>query len=237
MRAGLAALRGAFAALTAFASVILGLMVLGLLVPRPAAVSFPPPGEAAGRHAIYLAANPIHTDILLPATPEVLDRFAFLARDGLDLAHPALGTIVVGWGGRAFYTQTPTWGDLTFDAVWRSATLDRSVLHVALGGRVEGGQPGLVRLDLGDAAFAALLEAVADSFEPGPDGTPPPIPDAAYGAFDHFYEARGPFNLLLGCNTWTAAMLRAAGVRTGLWTPLPPLLLWSLTLHEQTVAP
>jgi uncharacterized protein (TIGR02117 family) len=232
-----AALRSAFAALTAFVTVVLGLMVLGLVVPRPAAVSFPPPGGAAGRHAIYLAANPIHTDILLPATPEVLERFAFLARDGLDLGHPALGTIVVGWGGRAFYTQTPTWGDLTANAVWRSATIDRSVLHVALGGRVEGDGAGLVRLDLGDAAFAALLEAVADSFEPGPDGAPQPIPNAAYGAFDHFYEARGAFNLLLGCNTWTAAALRAAGVRTGLWTPLPPLLLWSLKLHEPTAAP
>ncbi|WP_416357387.1 TIGR02117 family protein [Aureimonas phyllosphaerae] len=230
-------MRRALAVVLALVATAAGLMVLGLVVPRPAALSFPPPGEAAGRHAIYLAANPIHTDILLPATPAVRDRFAFLARDGLDLGHPALATIVVGWGGRAFYTQTPTWGDLTLDAVWRSATIDRSVLHVALGGRVEGDQPGLVRVDLGDAAFAALLEAVADSFQPASDGAPQLIPNAAYGAFDHFYEARGPFNLLLGCNTWTAAMLRAAGVRTGLWTPLPPLLLWSLTLHEPTAAP
>ena len=31
-----------------------------------------------------------------------------------------------------------------------------------------------------------------------------------------FYEARGRFNLLLGCNTWTAAALRAASSRRAL---------------------
>ncbi|RIX98509.1 TIGR02117 family protein [Aureimonas flava] len=211
--------------------VLAGLSVLGLVVPRPPTASFPPAGGAAGRHVVHLAANPIHTDILLPAAPEVLARFGFLAGDGLDLEHPALATIAIGWGGRTFYTQTPTWDRLTFEAVWRSATLDRSVLHVALGGAVEDGAPGIVRVELGDAAFAALLDAIAASFEPGPDGAPQVLPGMGYGSFDRFYEARERFNLLAGCNTWTAATLRAAGLRTGLWSPLPPLLLWSLVLH------
>lgn len=226
----------ALAGLAALACVLLGLGVLGIVVPRAADRTFPPAGDEAGRTAVYLAANPIHTDILLPATPEMLARFGFLARDGLPLDHPDLATIVVGWGGRAFYTQTPTWADLTADAVWRSATLDRSVLHVSLGGRVSEEQPGLLRLDLSDAAFAALVGFVEASFEPGADGTPRVLPGAAYGAFDRFYEARGRFNLFLGCNTWTAAALRAAGLPTGLWSPLPPSLLWGLQLHAPAAA-
>ncbi|WP_279482823.1 TIGR02117 family protein [Aureimonas sp. SK2] len=219
------------AGVVALVCVLLGLMVLGILVPRPADAGFPPAGGTAGLNVVHLAASPIHTDILLPATPAVLERFGFLARDGLDLGHPALGTIVVGWGGRTFYTQTPTWDRLGLDAVWRSATVDRSVLHVALGGRVDGTEAGILRLELSDAAFAALLDFMGRSFVRGPDGTPAVLPGASYGPFDRFYEARWRFNLLLGCNTWTAAALRAAGLPTGWWSPLPPTLLWGLTLH------
>lgn len=226
----------AAAGFLALVCVLLGLMVLGILVPRPADTAYPPAGGAAGLNVVHLAANPIHTDILLPATPEVLERFGFLARDGLDLGHPALRTVVVGWGGRAFYTQTPTWDQLRFDAVWRSATVDRSVLHVALGGAVDEAGPGILRLDLSDAAFAALLDFMAAGFEAGPDGTPAVLPGAGYGPFDRFYEARGRFNLFLGCNTWTAAALRAAGLPTGWWSPLPPTLLWGLALHAPAVS-
>jgi uncharacterized protein (TIGR02117 family) len=58
----------------------------------------------------------------------------------------------------------------------------------------------------------------------------------SYGSDDAFFEANGYFNALLGCNTWTAAALRAAGVKTGWWTPLPPLLITSLHLHNDVAA-
>ncbi|WP_182084074.1 TIGR02117 family protein [Aureimonas sp. ME7] len=233
---------GAFASrllagLAALAAVLVGLIVLGILVPRAPANTFPAAGGETGRNTVWIVANPIHTDIVLPATPGVLSRLSFLERDGLDIGHPDLATIAVGWGGRAFYTQTPTWADLTLDAVWRSATLDRSVLHLSLGGAMAAEAAGTRRLELGDAAFAALLDFVAASFEPGPDGAPAVLPGAGYGRFDRFYEARGRFNLLAGCNTWTAAALRAAGVPTGAWSPLPPTLLWGLTLHAPEVVP
>lgn len=221
-------LRGAFAGLLAVLSVLAGLAVLGVLVPRaPHAVS----ANRAGSHAVFLAANPIHTDLVLPSTPELLARLAFLAQDGLPLDHPNLRAVAVGWGGRAFYTQTPHWADLGFDAVWRSLSLDRSVLHVALAGAVGEEGPDLRRVELGEDAYQALLDFVEASFEPGADGRPQAVPNASYGAFDRFYEARGSFNALLGCNTWTAAALRAGGLTTGFWTPLPRSLFWSLDLH------
>ncbi|BDA86789.1 hypothetical protein Sa4125_43310 [Aureimonas sp. SA4125] len=64
-------------------------------------------------------------------------------------------------------------------------------------------------------------------------GRPVLVGAAGYGAFDRFYEATGRFTAFAGCNAWTAAALRAAGVTTGLWTPLPATLSWSLDLHAQ----
>jgi uncharacterized protein (TIGR02117 family) len=221
----------ALAVALACLAAVAGLMVLGVVLPRGGAAGFAPAGEGAGSHVVRLVANPIHTDIALEATPEILERFGFLARDGLPLAHPDLRTIVVGWGGRAFYTQTPTWADLTLNALWRSLTIDRSVLHVGLGGAIDDSVPGVRRVVLGDAAFEALVAFIEASFAPGGDGTPDVLPGVAYGPFDRFYEAQGRFNVLVGCNTWTAAALRAAGLRTGFWSPLPPNLLWGLDLH------
>ena len=208
----------------------LGLALLGLLVPRSSSVSFASGG--GGTHTIFVSANPIHTDLLLPATPDLLSRFAFLGNDGLPLNDPRVGAIAIGWGGRTFYTQTPEWSDLTLEALWRSFTVDRSVLHLSLAPVITGEEPGMRAVTLSREAYEALLRFVAASFEPdGASGRPALLPGAGYGPYDRFYEAKGRFNLLFGCNTWTAAALRAAGQSTGYWTPLPPLLLWSLDLH------
>ena len=62
--------------------------------------------------------------------------------------------------------------------------------------------------------------------------SPMPIDGAGYGDFDRFYEGEGWFNVLVGCNLWTARMLRVAGLKTGFWTPLPVFLTASLDLHN-----
>ncbi len=220
-----------FALLSGLLAAFLGLAFLALLVPRAPEAGFPPPPPGEGR-VVLLAANPIHTDLLLPATPELLARFRFLERDGLPLDDPRVGAIAVGWGGRAFYTQTPEWRDLSLDAVWRSFTYDRSVLHLSLAPQLAGTEPGLRPVRLSEPAYEALVRFVEASFEPDPAaGGPQLLPGFSYSPYDRFYEARGGFNLLFGCNTWTAAALRQAGIPTSLWSPLPPLLFWGLDLH------
>lgn len=42
-----------------------------------------------------------------------------------------------------------------------------------------------------------------------------------YGLADTFYAAKGTYSLLYTCNNWTGDALKAAGVRTGWWTPFP----------------
>lgn len=219
--------------------ILLTLLILGIaggtLVPRPIFGGESPSADAAPRRVLILS-NPIHTDIALPVTSELLDRFAFLREGSLEIDYPGVRYLVFGWGGRAFYTETPTWADLKPLPLFKGVTLDQSVMHVALAGEIPLADAGVMALDVSDADYEQLLGFILGSFA-RPQGKPVPLLGQSYGRDDAFFEAVGYFNALLGCNTWTAAALRHAGLRTGWWTPLPPLLTTSLRLHNDTVTP
>ena len=83
-----------------------------------------------------------------------------------------------------------------------------------------------------DEAGQERLLAVIEASFARDAGAPVPVPDRSYGETDRFFEANASFNAFLGCNTWTAAALRAAGLRTGWWNPLPMSLVLSLDLHN-----
>lgn len=193
-------------------------VVLGTFIPRPllpAAAADP----VATRHILVLK-NPIHTDIAVPVDDEVRKRFHFLVDDGIPADMTGVRYIVFGWGSRAFYLETPTWSELKAVPVMKALTLDASVMHVDVAGNIVEPHPDVAGFDIREERFAALLDFIAASFQRGPNGAIL-IENAAYSRFDRFYEANGHFNALVGCNTWTAAALRIAGLRTGWWNPLP----------------
>jgi uncharacterized protein (TIGR02117 family) len=219
-------LRRRFLALVA---TLLVALLLGTLVPRPLL----PPAKAASntnRH-ILLLSNPIHTDIAIPVDAGVLARFGPLLKNGIRADLPDVGYLVFGWGGRAFYLETPTWSELKPGPVFSALTLDRSVMHVDLAGEIDEAHPAVSAFDIGEVEYSRLLDFISDSFQLGAHG-PLRIPDAGYGDHDGFFEANGYFNALLGCNTWTAGALREAGLQTGWWNPLPQTLAVSLDLHN-----
>ncbi|WKL19270.1 TIGR02117 family protein [Agrobacterium tumefaciens] len=207
---------------------IILLLVLGTVVPRP---FFADDTAGVKDREILLLSNPIHTDIALPVDEDLRRVFSELQEDGIAVNHPAAVYLVFGWGGRSFYTETPTWADLKPMPVLRSLTLDHSVMHVDVTGDFPADLSGVKRLRISEAGYQRLLAGVRASFV-RKDGKVQLVPGVAYGLNDAFFEANGWFNALAGCNTWSAAMLREAGIRTGWWTPLPPLLRWSVALHN-----
>jgi uncharacterized protein (TIGR02117 family) len=211
-------------------SMLVILVALGTLVPR----QLNPRAEASlgGKTAeILLLANPIHTDIALPVDDEVRAAFADLVPGGLPLDMPGVDYLIIGWGGRSFYIETPTWGDIRPLPVFRALTVDRSVLHASVAGPIDLQHPSVRKLAITEEGRRRMIREIRGSFV-REDGMPIAVPGAAYGLDDAFFEARGAFNALVGCNTWTAAMLRSAGIRTGWWTPTPQLLDLSLDLHH-----
>jgi len=198
----------------------------GAIVPRPLLAPAAAGGDQPRR--ILVLSNPIHTDIALPADPDVLDRLGFLQGSGLPVADPAVKWLVVGWGGRSFYLETPTWSDLKPGPVLRALTADSSAMHVAVAGEIDQAAEGIVPIDMSEAAFADMVKAALDGFARDVRGEPILIEGRSYGPYDRFYEGVGTFNAIVGCNTWTGAVLRRAGLRTGWWNPLPQSLVWSL---------
>ncbi|MCE7029220.1 TIGR02117 family protein [Jiella avicenniae] len=209
----------------------LGSLVLGVAVPRGDAPASGGTTTAEPRR-ILLLAGPIHSDIALPADTQTRRDFAFLAKAGLPVDRPDVRWIIVGWGGRSFYTETPTWADLKPMPLLRTLTGDAAALHVGLAGSIDATSPDVEALELTQRGYADLRSSVMASFSRGADGRPVEIAGTAYGAFDRFYEADGRFHIIGNCNGWAAAMLRRAGITTGWWTPLPQLLFLSLDLHH-----
>lgn len=204
------------------------LVLAGTVVPRPL---FAVHDASDPQYRILVISNPIHSDIAIPLDAGVLARFASLVSAGLPASEPGVRYLVFGWGSRAFYIETPTWSELKAGPLFSALTLDESVMHVSVAGAIDEAAGPIRGFDLTDAQFGRLLAFIEASFRGGAGG-PVSIPDAAYGAHDVFFEANGRFTALLGCNTWTAAALREAGLRTGWWNPTPQTLGVSLDLHN-----
>jgi uncharacterized protein (TIGR02117 family) len=207
-------------------AIVAALLVLGAVVPRP--LSRVEQGVPARR--ILVVANPIHTDIAVPVDAALIARLPWLS--GGDLPFGRAAWILFGWGGRAFYLETPTWSELKPGPVFKALTLDDSVMHVVATGDIDIAHPAITVFDLDEEAYAAMLDFVAASFVTDAAGRPIEIAGKGYGEFDRFFEAHGGFNAFVGCNVWTAKALRIAGLQTGWWNPLPQSLAISLALHN-----
>ncbi len=212
--------------------IVLG--IIGTLVPHP--FSFSEPSGTPLTHRILLVANPIHTDIAIPIEPESLAAFSFLAETGMPIEHPQAKWMLIGWGARGFYLETPTLGDMKPWPTFRALTVDSSVMHVDVFSEISQTDPVVTPLDVSSAAYTQMLGEISRSFTRR-DGKVLPIEGYALGVGDQFYEGEGLFNALLGCNVWTSRILRSAGIRTGLWNPLPVSLTFSLKLFNGLPAP
>jgi uncharacterized protein (TIGR02117 family) len=197
----------------------------GALIPGPVADIGGAPTERIG-----LARGPIHYDILLPLTPETREAFGFAEAAGLPMRHPQAEWLVVGWGSAGFYTTVGSYADMRPGVVWRAMTGDSAVLRLDLAGDVSG-IDRIDWLDVSAAQIAALRDGILAAVERDGTGQPIALPPAPWGQSHVFYRAKGRFNILHSCNAWTGEVLRAAGIRFGLWTPTTQAVKFGLWLH------
>ena len=178
---------------------------------------------------IFLRTNGVHTWIVVPkVTPEMDWR---LFAPGADLKDPrweAGNYVALGYGNRTFYLETPTWGDLTMkNAFLALFGQGRTLIHAD---HTNDPQPTEWQkpLRITHAQYARLVAHMAKSFQRDAQGHTMPVRGRGYGDSDMFYEANGGYSAVYTCNSWTGEALRAAGIRTGLWTPLSQSIMWRL---------
>jgi len=165
---------------------------------------------------ILVEDNGIHTGLVLPVRAAGIDWSQdFPASDIADPRYARFGWVAIGWGDRAFYVETPTWGDVNPLTVLRAATgSTRTVLHVE---HVD--EPPLApdtrEIMLSDEQYRRLVAYIRATRGPGGKVA------GGYDVNDVFYDGRGSYNAIRTCNEWTGGALRAAGVRIGAWTPFP----------------
>jgi uncharacterized protein (TIGR02117 family) len=210
--------RGLFwaAFLAAFSAVTLPLLYLAAGLVGGVAITGGPRMDAgilngAREYRVGLVAGPIHYDLLIPLHNDIRPLFGFaLAADvPLDRAE----WVLIGWGARGFYTQTPGLADITPAVALRAAIGDTAVMRLEAVGRIDD-FAAIPLIALTQTEMYALLDAVLGSL----DGTQA-LPQFGFTGRDAFFPARGRFHVLNTCNVWLGDMLRAAGLPFGRWTP------------------
>ena len=189
--------------------------LIGGLVPANAGWSEPREGVT-----IFIRTNGVHTWIMVPTVSADMDWRPLAPASHIKDPRYAGNYLAFGYGNREFYLNTPRWADLRPRTALAAAFgSGRSLMHVEheWNPRVLDYQKRLV---LTRDQYRRLARHIASSFELDRQGRTLPLLGRGYGPADVFYEARGPYNAFLTCNEWTGAALRAAGVRTGIWTPL-----------------
>lgn len=177
--------------------------------------------EHTGNHALYVVSHGWHTGLILPMQcvasrlPGLAEGFAVrkVSADETDW-------VEIGWGDKGFYQAQEITVGLALRAFFASPG---AVLHVVRPETAErpGGVPPsptayfagseVVELRISDQELETVCRFVALSFEQGPDGELLPLGTGLYGD-SRFYEAKGRYNALHTCNTWTAKGLASAGI-------------------------
>jgi uncharacterized protein (TIGR02117 family) len=201
----------------------LAALLLGAI---PANRSWVEPNEGV---TIFLRTNGVHTWIVVPkVTPEMDWRPYAPGAHVRDPRWQAGDHLALGYGNRTFYLETPTWGDLTMkNAFLAMFGQGRSLIHADHTHR-PGANEWQRPLRITRQQYASLAAHMAKSFQRDAQGRTMPVLGRGYGDSDMFYEAVGGYNAFYTCNSWTGEALRAAGIRTGLWTPLAQSIMWRL---------
>jgi uncharacterized protein (TIGR02117 family) len=170
---------------------------------------------------VMIVSNGIHTDFYLPARHPKKDWTKFAPLEDMTVGNASAPHVLIGWGDRGFFLDTPTWDDLSIGTTAAAVLLPTpSVMHIYYHWYLPVPDERCRRLYLRDDEYERFCAYVERGFARDADGDPILIAGRSYTPGDVFYEGVGSYHLFHTCNNWASGALRAAGVRQPLWSPL-----------------
>lgn len=161
--------------------------------------------QTTGEKPVYVVSHGWHTGIVIAGR----DRGPELAF--LDRHFDKANWYEIGWGDKQFYQA----GEVGAGLMLRAGLVPTdTVLHVtALPERPESyfTNNRVIELRIDAAGLERLTTAVAEYFQYDENGDPLTSGEGLYGE-SLFFDATGRFHAFNTCNTWTARMLKQAGV-------------------------
>lgn len=179
--------------------------------------------EPAEGTTVYIADNGVHADIIMPVRADGLDWTPLAPKSDFAAADPDARWIAFGSGEERVYLDTPTWWDLTPRTLWSALAGGKRVMHVEY---VANPYYAEREIRLRPEEYRRLWAAIRADFDLDARGRPKRVAHPGYGCCDAFYRTAGKASIVHTCNSWVADRLRLAGVKTSLWPPFIPGLVW-----------
>jgi uncharacterized protein (TIGR02117 family) len=188
--------------------------LMGSMIPTNS--NWRPPNDGID---IFVETNGVHVSIIVPMVAADQDLRDLIRPE--HLTNPSLyGThAMIGWGHAGVYQNAATWADVrsgdVASAIFGSDDVLLHVYHLK-NPRPETGRK-MFRVSI--AQYKILIKNIRKQFRLTVAGQSQSI--TGYSVDNRFYVAHGHYSALKTCNEWTALMLRKAGVRVGIWSPMP----------------
>ncbi len=181
-----------------------------------------PPKPGAPTTEVFIVSHGYHAGIVVPrrAIAEQASRRGLSALGLVATRFADFDRFEIGWGDEGFYREVPTAESLTVALAIRALFRpgNPSVLHVVgvnNDPRAVFAHSDLVRIDLGEASFARVVDKLDATFarEEG-SALPEELGPGLYYGPSLFFRANGTFHIFNVCNHWIVGLLDAAGVPT-----------------------
>jgi len=169
---------------------------------------------------IYVATNGVHLEVIIQKKD--LDTTQVQA---LQIG-PQTNFVSFGWGDRAFYINTPDWGDLKLTTAINALFLNsKSTIHVT---NYSQKKEDWVSVPVCEEQITLLTAYIDNEFATNDENELLEIKASGYTVNDTFYEANGSYNCIQTCNTWVNVGLKRAHIKTSIWSPFDKGVLYQL---------
>lgn len=156
---------------------------------------------------VYVLYNQVHSDIVFKIQDLNISSFP-------NFQKKRTGYLAFGWGDKETYLNTPNINDIKISTSIKALFINTpSLMHISYLPNIHHYQ-NVKTIKLSKTQQTHLKASILKSFNLKEKV------HKGYGKEDFFYTAKGGYNLIKTCNTWTGDQLRESNISMSYWTPL-----------------